>query len=121
MFQFAVVDGRARALLVLRHGAKRRAGEGDDVALEEAPKPCVGVRVVDYRHGAVRLWSLQKLHDRVRQMRQMHQYLDQPEYARHLSLDNPFVETCMPQYSLVGECRRSADGRLREPSAGLCA
>lgn len=78
-------------------------GEGDDIPLEEAHKPCIGVRVVDFKSSVVRLWSLEKLHDRVRQMRQMHQYLDQPEYAQHLSLDNPFVETCMPQYTLVGE------------------
>ncbi|KAL7799006.1 kinesin domain-containing protein [Trichoderma ceciliae] len=77
--------------------------EGDDVALEEAYKPCIGVRVIDYKNTVVRLWSLEKLYDRVRLMRQMHQYLDQPEYAQHLSLDNPFVETNMPSYTLVGE------------------
>lgn len=77
--------------------------EGDDVALEEAYKPCIGVRVIDYKNHVVRLWSLEKLYDRVRLMRQMHQYLDQPEYAQHLSLDNPFVETNMPSYTLVGE------------------
>ncbi|KAM0256292.1 hypothetical protein ACHAQJ_005057 [Trichoderma viride] len=77
--------------------------EGDDVALEEAYKPCIGVRVIDYKNTVVRLWSIEKLYDRVRLMRQMHQYLDQPEYAQHLSLDNPFVETNMPSYTLVGE------------------
>ncbi|KAL6878832.1 hypothetical protein J3F83DRAFT_724053 [Trichoderma novae-zelandiae] len=77
--------------------------EGDDVALEEAYKPCIGVRVIDYKNSVVRLWSLEKLYERVRLMRQMHQYLDQPEYARHLSLDNPFVELNMPAYTLVGE------------------
>ncbi|RFU76474.1 kinesin, partial [Trichoderma arundinaceum] len=77
--------------------------EGDDIALEEAYKPCIGVRVIDYKNNVVRLWSLEKLYDRVRLMRQMHQYLDQPEYAQHLSLDNPFVETNMPSYTLVGE------------------
>lgn len=102
-FQFAVIDqGHARCSsydMVLNDVVS----EGEDIALDEAPKPCVGVRVIDYKHSVIRLWSLDKLRDRVRQMRQMHQYLDQPEYSQHFKLDNPFVETCMPAYSLIGE------------------
>lgn len=101
VFQFCVVD--AGHTLISSYDMILTGGEGDDFALEQAIKPCIGVRLVDYKHSIVHLWSLQKLHDRVRQMRQMHQYLDQPDYAQHLSLDNPFVETCMPQYTLVGE------------------
>lgn len=101
VFQFCVVD--SGHTLISSYDMILTGGEGDDIALEQAIKPCIGVRVVDYKHNVVHLWSLQKLHDRVRQMRQMHQYLDQPEYAQHLSLDNPFIETCMPQYTLVGE------------------
>ncbi|KAI5462454.1 hypothetical protein BGZ63DRAFT_354915 [Mariannaea sp. PMI_226] len=103
VFQFTVVDiGHAvcSSYDMMLNGL---TDEGDDLALELAHKPCIGIRVVDYRNSVVRLWSLEKLYDRVRQMRQMHQYLDQPEYAQHLSLDNPFVETCMPSYTLVGE------------------
>ncbi|KAK5654894.1 hypothetical protein OQA88_6932 [Cercophora sp. LCS_1] len=103
VFQFTVVDVGHILCSSYDMVLNGLTGEGDDIALEEAPKPCIGVRVVDYKHSVVHLWSIEKLHDRVRQMRQMHQYLDQPEYARHLSLDNPFVETCMPQYTLVGE------------------
>ncbi|KAI2469481.1 kinesin heavy chain [Annulohypoxylon bovei var. microspora] len=103
VFQFTVVDfGHARCSsydMVLNDVP----GEGEDIALDEAQKPCVGIRVVDYKHHVIHLWSIEKLHDRVRQMRQMHQYLDQPEYSQHFKLDNPFVETCMPEYSLVGE------------------
>ncbi|KAK2068312.1 hypothetical protein P8C59_002955 [Phyllachora maydis] len=103
VFQFTVVDvGHAMCSSydMMLNGL---TGEGDDMALESARKPCIGVRLIDFRHGVVHLWSLEKLQDRVRQMRQMHQYLDQPEYAEHLSFDNPFVEPCMPQYTLVGE------------------
>ena len=77
--------------------------EGDDHFLEDAAKPCVGVRVIDYRNSVVHLWSLEKLQDRVRRMRQMHQYLDRPEYLQHFQLDNPFMEACMPQYTHVGD------------------
>jgi len=103
VFQFTVVDIGHVLCSSYDMVLNGLTGEGDDIALEEAPKPCIGVRVIDYKHSVVHLWSIAKLHDRVRQMRQMYQYLDQPEYARHLSLDNPFVEMCMPQFTLVGE------------------
>ncbi|KAK1780432.1 putative kinesin [Copromyces sp. CBS 386.78] len=103
VFQFTIVDVGHLLCSSYDMVLNGLTGEGDDIALETAPKPCVGIRVVDYKHSVVHLWSIEKLHDRVRQMRQMFQYLDQPEYAQHLSLDNPFVETCMPQYTLVGE------------------
>lgn len=101
IFQFCVVD--SGHTLCSSYDMILSGGEGDDMHLEQAIKPCIGVRVVDYKNNIVHLWSLHKLHDRVRQMRQMHQYLDQPDYAQHLSLDNPFIETCMPQYTLIGE------------------
>ena len=103
VFQFTVVDighGLCSSYDMVLNGL---TGEGDDAALEAAQKPCIGVRVIDYKNSVVHLWSVEKLHDRVRQMRQMHQYLDQPDYAQHLSLDNPFLETCMPAYTLIGE------------------
>lgn len=103
VFQFTIVDVGHLLCSSYDMVLNGLTGEGDDIALETAPKPCVGIRVIDYKHSVVHLWSIEKLHDRVRQMRQMFQYLDQPEYAQHLSLDNPFVETCMPQYTLVGE------------------
>ncbi|KAK4121448.1 kinesin-domain-containing protein [Parathielavia appendiculata] len=103
VFQFTVVDVGHMLCSSYDMVLNGLTGEGEDIELEEAPKPCIGVRVIDYKHGVVHLWSIEKLHDRVRQMRQMYQYLDQPEYAQHLSIDNPFIETCMPQYTLVGE------------------
>ncbi|ROT41361.1 kinesin-II 85 kDa subunit [Sodiomyces alkalinus F11] len=103
VFQFTVVDVGHSLCSSYDMVLNGLTADGDDVALEEAPKPCIGVRVTDYQNSVVHLWSIEKLHDRVRQMRQMHQYLDQPEYAQHLSLDNPFVEACMPQYTLVGD------------------
>ncbi|KAI0597324.1 kinesin motor domain-containing protein [Biscogniauxia sp. FL1348] len=103
VFQFTVIDQGHALCSSYDMVLNDVPSEGDDVALDHAPKPCVGVRVVDYKHTVIHLWSLDKLHDRVRQMRQMHQYLDQPEYCQHFKLDNPFVETCMPEYSLVGE------------------
>ena len=75
----------------------------EDPALEAAVKPCVAVRVIDYKNTIIHLWSLEKLEHRVRTMRQMHQYLDRPDYLQHFRLENPFIETCLPQFSLIGE------------------
>ena len=36
-------------------------------------------------------------------MRQLHQYIDRPDYIQHFKLENPFSEPCSPQYSLVGD------------------
>ncbi|KAI1341383.1 kinesin motor domain-containing protein [Xylariaceae sp. FL0016] len=102
VFQFTVID-QGHALCSTYDMILNDVSTDSDLALEQSQKPCVGVRVVDYKNAVIHLWSLEKLHDRVRQMRQMHQYLDQPEYCQHFKLDNPFVETCMPQFSLVGE------------------
>ena len=79
----------------------------EDPALEAAMKPCVAVRVIDYKNTVIHLWSLEKLERRVRTMRQMHQYLDRPDYLQHFRLENPFIETCLPQFSLVGEANVS--------------
>ncbi|KAI9838640.1 MAG: hypothetical protein M1819_004954 [Sarea resinae] len=102
VFQFAIVDvGHtfASSYDLVLNGI---SGE-DDEALDAALKPCVGVRVLDFKNCVIYLWSLEKLQDRVRLMRQMHQYLDRPEYLRHFKLENPFSEACLPQYSLVGD------------------
>ncbi len=75
----------------------------EDPALEAAVKPCVAVRVIDYKNTIIHLWSLEKLEQRVRTMRQMHQYLDRPDYLQHFRLENPFIETYLPQFSHIGE------------------
>lgn len=75
----------------------------EDLALDDTIKPCVAVRVMDYQHAVIRLWSLEKLERRLQTMRQMHLYLDRPDYMQHFRLENPFLEPCLPQFSLLGE------------------
>ncbi|KAK2735260.1 kinesin-like protein Klp8 [Myotisia sp. PD_48] len=101
-FQFAVVDvGQSTHSLydVVLNGI---SGD-DDVVLDECKKPCVAIRVVDFKHKLILLWSLEKLERRVQTMRQMHQYIDRPDYIQHFKLENPFSEPCSPTYSLVGD------------------
>lgn len=102
VFQFAIVD----------HGHNMESSydlvlngiSGDeDIVLDEAKKPCVGVRVIDFKQCVIHLWSIEKLQRRLHAMRQLHQYIDRPDYIQHFKLENPFSEPCSPQYSLVGD------------------
>ena len=104
VFQFTVVDeghtfGSSYDLAL--HGFTSE--ESDDVELVEARKPCVGVRVIDFKNSVIRLWSLGLLRKRVKVMRTMAAYLDRPEYMRHFRLENPFEEASMPEFSRVGD------------------
>lgn len=102
VFQFAVVDhgyNMASSYDLVLNGI---SGD-EDIVLEEAKKPCVGVRVIDYKQCVIHLWSIEKLQRRVQSMRQLHQYIDRPDYIQHFKLENPFSEPCSPQYSLVGD------------------
>ncbi|KAI5287805.1 kinesin-like protein Klp8 [Ascosphaera aggregata] len=103
VFQFAIVDfGHVgvSAYDLVRGGLP----DEDDIALEDAKKPCVGVRIIDFSNSAIYLWSLEKLAKRVQMMRRMHQYIDRPDYIRHFRLENTFGETySQQQYSLIGD------------------
>lgn len=102
VFQFCIVDVGHNVPSSYDLVLNGIPGE-DDEFLETTPKPCVGVRVVDFKNDVVHLWSLQKLRFRVRLMHQMHQYMSRPEYLQHFSLENPFSEPCMPEFSRIGD------------------
>ncbi|KAI9710746.1 MAG: kinesin-like protein Klp8 [Bogoriella megaspora] len=102
VFQFTIVDVGHLMPSSYDMMLSGITAEDDDV-LDHSPKPCVAVRVVDFRTSVVHLWSLEKLRHRVRLMRQMFQYFDRPELAQHFRLDNPFSEPCLPEYTRVGD------------------
>ena len=81
VFQFTIVD-EGHTLQSSYDLVLNGVSGDDDEFLEMAKKPCVGVRVMDFHAGVVHLWSLEKLQNRVRQMRQIYQYLDRPEYLQ---------------------------------------
>ena len=101
-FQFAIA-GRGQSMCSSYDLVLSGISGDEDEALEDATKPCLAVRLLDYQNTVVHLWSLEKLEARLHDMRQVHQYLNRPELVQHFRLDNPFVEPCMPQFSLVGE------------------
>ncbi|KAK5127736.1 hypothetical protein LTR08_004217 [Meristemomyces frigidus] len=108
VFQFAVADAAQTCIsaydLVL---TGLGADETGDPELDEARKPCLAVRVVDFANAVVGLWSVRKLERRVKVMRQMAAFVDRPEYRRHLRLANPFEDAggqaCTPRYSRLGD------------------
>ncbi|KAL4984258.1 hypothetical protein BDW68DRAFT_193737 [Aspergillus falconensis] len=102
VFQFAIVDhghNMASSYDLVLNGI---SGD-EDIILDDAKKPCVAVRVIDFKQCVIHLWSIEKLQRRVQAMRQLHQYIDRPDYIQHFKLENPFSEPCSPQYSLVGD------------------
>lgn len=102
VFQFAVVDhghNMASSYDLVLNGI---SGD-EDVVLDETKKPCIAVRVIDFKQCVIHLWSIEKLQRRLQAMRQLHQYIDRPDYIQHFKLENPFSEPCSPQYSLVGD------------------
>lgn len=101
-FQFAVVGEGQSSCSSYDLVLSGVSGDEDEV-LETAIKPCIAVRLVDYQHAVIHLWSLEKLEGRLQVMRQIHQYLSKPEMTQHFQLENPFIESCMPQFSLIGE------------------
>lgn len=105
-FQFVIV-GAGQSMCSSYDLVLSGVSGDEDEALEDANKPCVAVRLLDYQHTVVHLWSLEKLETRLHDMRQIYQYLNRPELAQHFRLDNPFIEPCMPQFSLVGEANVS--------------
>lgn len=105
VFQFTIVDlghtfGSSYDLVLNGVGAE----ENNDAELETSRKPCIGVRVVDFRRGVVTLWSLAKLAQKVKGMRQMQNLLERgPELMQHFRPENAFEDPCMPEYTRVGD------------------
>lgn len=102
VFQFAIVDHGHNVESSYDLVLNGISGD-EDIVLDEARKPCVGVRVIDFKQCVIHLWSIEKLQRRLQAMRQLHQYIDRPDYIQHFKLENPFSEPCSSQYSLVGD------------------
>lgn len=104
VFQFAIVDygqnlGSSYDMVLTG------ISDEDDDELSTSPKPCLAVRLIDFKHQSICLWSVAKLQKRLPIMRQMQQYLERPEYLQHFRIDNPFSEACIPQFSAIGDAQ----------------
>lgn len=62
----------------------------------------LAVKVLDNRHCAVYTWTLERMQQRLQQMRRLASLLDQPSYSKHFSLEDPFYSLEPPSHSYVG-------------------
>ena len=104
-FQFAVVDAGQTLGSSYDMVLNGVSDEDDDDDLISSPKPCMAVRVTDFKNTVVYIWSLQKLETRLNLMKQMQQYQERPEYVKHFKLDDPFSDSSTPQFTRIGEAQ----------------
>ncbi|KAI0318110.1 kinesin-like protein [Amylostereum chailletii] len=77
-------------------------GDVADPVLASATQPAVAVKVLDKRHNAIYVWSLDRLQQQVQRMRNLTTFIDRPSYSQHFSSEEPFYNTPAPEYSFVG-------------------
>ncbi|KAI0069239.1 kinesin-domain-containing protein [Artomyces pyxidatus] len=77
-------------------------GDVADPVLASATQPSVAVKVLDKRHNAIYVWSLDRLHQQIQRMRNLTTFIDRPSYSQHFSSEEPFYNSPPPEYSFVG-------------------
>ena len=77
-------------------------GDVADPVLASATQPSVGIKVLDKRHNAIYLWSLDRLQQQLQRMRNLTTFIDKPSYSQHFSAEEPFYESPPPVYSFIG-------------------
>ncbi|KAK4055561.1 hypothetical protein OIV83_000107 [Microbotryomycetes sp. JL201] len=102
LFQFVIVDSGVPTSAVEAISGLADVEESTDAALARAPKPCVGVKVLDRKNECICTWSLPKLQQRLLNMRNLYRWIDKPEYSRHFSWEDPFYEAPPAGFSHIG-------------------
>ncbi|ESK87954.1 kinesin family protein [Moniliophthora roreri MCA 2997] len=77
-------------------------GDVSDPVLRSATQPSIAVKVLDKRHTAVYVWSLDRLQQQLQRMRNLTTYIDRPSYTQHFSSDEAFYDSPPPEYSFIG-------------------
>ena len=77
-------------------------GDVADPVLASATQPSVAVKVIDKRHDAIYVWSLDRLQQQLQRMRNLTTFIDRPSYSQHFSTEEPFYDSPPPEYSFVG-------------------
>lgn len=77
-------------------------GDVADPVLASATQPSVAVKVVDRRHSAIYVWSLDRLQQQLQRMRNLTTFIDRPSYSQHFSSEEPFYDNPPPDYSFIG-------------------
>ncbi|KAJ3754572.1 kinesin-like protein [Lentinula raphanica] len=77
-------------------------GDVSDPVLRSTTQPSVAIKVLDERHNAVYVWSIDRMQQQLQRMRNLTAYIDRPSYTQHFSSDEPFYDSPPPQYSFIG-------------------
>lgn len=77
-------------------------GDVADPVLASATQPSVAIKVLDKRHNALYVWSLDRMQQQLQRMRNLTTFIDRPSYTQHFSSDEPFYDSPTPTYSFIG-------------------
>ena len=92
-------------------------GDVSDPVLACATQPAAAVKVLDKRHNAIYMWSLDRMQQQLQRMRNLTTYIDRPSYTRHFSSDEPFFDSPPPEYSFIGNALLSLATLSRKMSS----
>ncbi|KAF8334965.1 uncharacterized protein EI90DRAFT_3280114 [Cantharellus anzutake] len=104
-YNFTIAAGGALAApasALLSIAGLGEIGNVTDPALASATQPSVGVKVLDKKHNAVYVWSLDRLQQQVQRMRNLSAFIDRPSYSQHFASEEAFYDNPAPEYSFVG-------------------
>ncbi|KAI0922064.1 hypothetical protein AcV5_000508 [Taiwanofungus camphoratus] len=82
-------------------------GDVADPVLASATQPSVAIKVLDKRHDAIYVWSLDRLQQQLQRMRNLTTFIDRPSYSQHFSSEEPFYDSPPPEYSFIGNALMS--------------
>ncbi|KAI1308454.1 kinesin-like protein Klp8 [Mortierella claussenii] len=85
----------------------------EDTALNTIKRPCVAVKVIDNKHKAIYIWSLEKLKVRLHRMRNLYNFADRPQYRKHFNMEDPFYETPEPRFTFIGSASTTLRSLMR--------
>ncbi|KDQ65088.1 hypothetical protein JAAARDRAFT_146452 [Jaapia argillacea MUCL 33604] len=77
-------------------------GDVADPMLASATQPSVAIKVLDKRHNAIYVWSVDRLQQQLQRMRNLTAFIDRPSYSRHFSSEEPFYDNPPHEYSFIG-------------------
>lgn len=77
-------------------------GDVADPVLASATQPTVACKVLDKRHNAIYVWSLDRLNHQVQRMRNLTTFIDRPSYSQHFSAEEPFYNSPSSEFSFIG-------------------
>ncbi|GJJ69254.1 kinesin family member 1 [Entomortierella parvispora] len=74
----------------------------EETTLSSLKQSCIGIKVIDNKHGSIYFWSLEKLQARLVRMRNLYNFVDRPQYRKQFNLEDPFYETPCPRFTFIG-------------------